>query len=309
MSVILLIEDDKSIRELLRSTLEEQGYEVLAAEDGPNGLAIALQSVPHLILLDLVLPGLDGFEVCRRLRASLKTSHIPIIMLTARSSMLDKLAGLDLGADDYVTKPFDTDELLARVRAQLRRVQRSLLSPLTGLPGNAQVEEAVRELVKIQDKTWAVLYLDIDHFKEYNDVYGFLQGNELIKATARIIQETVSAMGSGEPFEMVGHIGGDDFVVLTSEEGAERLCRELLRRFDAMVPEYYDERDRQRGYVVTADRQGRVIKAPIATLSIGVVTNRFRRIDNHWLVGSLAAEVKKKAKALPGSSYYVDQRK
>lgn len=309
MSTILLIEDDKSIRELLRSTLEEQGYETLAAEDGPSGLAIALQSVPHLILLDLMLPGLDGFEVCRRLRASLKTSHVPIIVLTARASTPDKLAGLDLGADDYVTKPFDTDELLARVRAQLRRVERSLLSSLTSLPGNVQIEEAIKELVKIRDKAWAVLYLDIDRFKEYNDVYGFLQGNELIKATARIIKETVSVMGSSEPFEMVGHIGGDDFVVLTSEDVAERLCQELLRRFDVMAPEYYAERDRQRGYVVTADRQGRVIKAPIATLSIGVVTNRFRDIDNHWLVGSLAAEVKKKAKALPGSSYYVDQRK
>ncbi len=309
MSRILLIEDDGTVRDLLRAVLEEQGYEILTAQDGVSGLATALQSVPHLILLDLMLPGLDGFEVCRKLRGSLRTSHIPIIVLSARSSIPDKLASLDLGADDYVTKPFDTDELVARVRAQLRRAERNLLSSLTGLPGGLQIEEAVRQLVKNRDKKWAVMYLDIDRFKEYNDAYGFLQGNELIKATGRIIQAAVSDIAGTEPFEMVGHVGGDDFVVLTSAEAVEDLCREIIRRFDQEAPAFYADLDRQRGYIVTIDRQGRVIKAPMATLSIGVVTNRYREIDNHWLVGELAAEVKKKAKALPGSSYYVDQRK
>lgn len=294
---------------MLARVLGDQGHEILTAQDGVSGLAVALQTMPHLILLDLMLPALDGFEVCRRLRSSLRTSHIPIIVLSARSSIPDKLSGLDLGADDYVTKPFDTDELVARVRAQLRRAERNFLSSLTGLPGGLLIEAAVKQLVEIRGRKWAVLYLDIDRFKEYNDVYGFLQGNELIKATARIIQAAVSDIAGTEPFEMVGHIGGDDFVVLTSAEVAEALCTEIIRRFDQEVPAFYADLDRQRGYIVTIDRQGHVIKAPMATLSIGVVTNRYREIDNHWLVGELAAEVKKKAKALPGSSYYVDQRK
>jgi diguanylate cyclase (GGDEF)-like protein len=309
VSRILVIEDDESIRQLLETTLETQGYETLAAEDGRQGLGMALRNAPHLILLDIMLPGLDGLEVCRQLRSSVRTSHIPIIMLTARLSTADKLVALDSGADDYVTKPFDTDELIARIRALLRRMRRGLVSHLTGLPGNAQIEEAIKELVKIGDREWAVVYLDIDRFKEFNDAYGFLKGNELIKATGRIIEDVVGCDGCQEQFELLGHVGGDDFVVITSAERAIPMCRQILRRFDEEAPDHYSAGDRARGYVMTTDRQGRKTRAPIVTLSAGIVTNCFRTIDSYWMVGSIAAEVKKKAKALPGSAYYVDHRR
>lgn len=309
MGKILVVEDDEDIRELIRVSLELHGHATIPAADGAQALRLAVEEQPHLVLLDVMLPDINGFEVCRSLRRSTATSHIPIIMLTARATATDKLTGFELGADDYVTKPFDTDELLARVEVQLRHVERNLLSELTGLPGNAQIEQAIKRIVGLKDQHWAILYVDIDHFKEYNDVYGFLDGNELIKATGRALQEATRACGTKDELDFVGHIGGDDFVVITRPDRAERICYEIIRRFDAIAPMYYSSEDRARGYIIATDRRGNVAKVPIATISVGVVTSRYREISNYWLVGKIAAEVKKKAKALPGSSYYVDQRR
>lgn len=309
MGRILIVEDDDDIRELLRASLELHGHVTIPAATGEQGLRLALGERPHLVLLDIMLPDVTGFEVCQRLRGGAMTSHIPIIMLTARGETADKLAGFEMGADDYITKPFDTDELLARVEVQLRHVERNLLSELTGLPGNTQIEQSIKRLIEMGDEHWAILYVDIDHFKEYNDVYGFIQGNEVIKATGRILQEAVRQCGTGEELDFVGHIGGDDFVVITRPERAEKISRHIIRRFDAIAPTWYSQADRERGYIVAADRRGNVIKIPLATVSIGVVTNRYRGIENHWVVGQIAAEVKKRAKALPGSAYYVDQRR
>jgi diguanylate cyclase (GGDEF)-like protein len=310
---ILVVEDDKDIRDLLRTYLAMQGFEILMAADGEEALHVAQQEQPHLVLLDLMLPGIDGYEVCRRLRHSIKTANIPIIMLTARGALPDKLTGFEIGADDYITKPFDAVELLARVKTQLRHVEQALLSDLTGLPGNTATEQVIKRLTSGKGEKWAILYVDIDNFKSYNDVYGFLKGNEIIKAAARILSEVVAEKGSKanglESVDFIGHIGGDDFVVTTTPDKVDAICQEIVRRFDAAMPQFYSKEDWQRGYIIAEDRRGQVVRHPIATLSIGVVTNQFRPIDNYWLVSKIAAEVKQKAKSEPGSSYYVDRRR
>lgn len=310
---ILVVEDDREIRELLKTYLGLQGFEIRMAADGEEALLIAQNEMPHLVLLDLMLPGIDGYEVCRRLRRSIKTANIPIIMLTARVAMPDKLTGFEIGADDYITKPFDAIELLARVKTQLRHVEQALLSDLTGLPGNTSTEQVIKRLTSGQGEKWAILYIDIDNFKAYNDVYGFLKGNELIKATAQVLLEAVAAKGSKwnglESVDFIGHIGGDDFVVTTTPDKVDAVCQEIIRRFDAATPRFYSQEDWERGYVIAEDRRGQVVRHPIVTISIGVVTNQIRQIDNYWLVSQIAAEVKKKAKATPGSSYYVDHRR
>ncbi|MBI2953092.1 MAG: response regulator, partial [Chloroflexi bacterium] len=301
------------IRELLKDYLGMQGFETLLAADGEEALRAVERDAPDLILLDVMLPGVDGFEVCRQVRRSMKTATIPVIMLTAKAALPDKLSGFETGADDYITKPFDNDELLARVQTQLRHVTQALLSELTGLPGNTAIEQAIKRLVNMREKKWAILFIDIDNFKAYNDVYGFLQGNELIKATARIIRQTVMDKECGssglDSLDFVGHIGGDDFVATSTPERVKSICEEILRRFDAEAPLYYSDEDREKGYITANDRRGQVSHFPIATLSIGVVTNQFRQIDSPWLASKIAAEVKHKAKAMPGSSYYVDLRR
>jgi diguanylate cyclase (GGDEF)-like protein len=309
LSLILIVEDDCSIADLVSASLHSQGYDTLISTDGEQGFFMAIQMNPHLILLDVGLPKLDGMGVCHKLRSMAKTRDIPIIMLTASAATVDKLKALNMGADDYITKPFDVDELLARVQAQLRRANRNLFSSLTGMVGNLQIEEALKELVTIKSPKWAVAYFDIDNFKGYNDTYGFLKGNEVIQITAQVIRDALEQSGSRVSFEMGGHIGGDDFVVITSADHVESLCQKILHRFDERVSQFYEPLDRERGYVLSQDRKGNFTRLPLITLSAGIVTNQQREIESHWTIGAIAAEVKRKAKALPGSAYYLDRRR
>lgn len=303
---ILVVDDEPATLLLLREHLEEAGYQVFSATTGAKAIELAKRQKPHVILLDINMPHKDGFEVCSDLRQSMKTFHIPIIMLTARSRTSDKVKGLTTGADDYITKPYDLDELLARVQAQLRYLERGLLSELTNLPGNTLIERAIEQVLNTPQKVWAIAYIDLDNFKAYNDVYGFVAGNQLIKTTARIIQEEVESRGGND---FVGHIGGDDFVVISTPESIESICRRIIERADATIPTLYSDEDRERGYIVATDRKGRGMRFPTVTVSIGVVTNRQRQFASHWQVAKVAAEVKEKAKAISGSAYYIDQRR
>jgi diguanylate cyclase (GGDEF)-like protein len=266
------------------------------------------RELPHLILLDVMLPDMDGLSVCRRLRHSIRTTYIPIIMLTARQGVGEKVEALSIGADDYITKPFNLQELLARIRTQLRHVELGLLSELTSLPGNTLIERAIGQVVRSPGGKWAILYIDIDNFKAYNDAYGFLEGNDLIKGVAKVLDEVVSNV-NGSDVSFLGHIGGDDFVAITDSGVVDEVCRQIIERYEEEVRNHYSAADVARGYFYATDRQGNTVQFPIATLSIGVVTNRYKPIESVEMVGKLAAEVKTKAKSIQGSTYYIDRRR
>ncbi|MBI3964294.1 MAG: response regulator [Chloroflexi bacterium] len=308
---ILVIEDDPAISEIISTVLTAEGFEVHTAESGQDGLRFAVDEQPSLIILDVNLPDGSGLEICRQLHQQVNTASIPVIVLTAQSGRSAKLAAFEFGADDYITKPFDIEELIARVRTQLRHAEQWRLSELTGLPGNRQIERAIHALVNDRrcKQKWAILYCDLDNFKSYNDVYGFVAGNELITAAAELLTSAIHDLGLTPGLDFVGHIGGDDFVVITAAETAEPLARELIRRFDAMLPRFYPESARERGYIEAKNRQGVEQKFPLVTLSIGIVTNSYRMIDSVESVGNLAAEVKRKAKAQPHSAYCIDRRR
>ncbi|MDA8216598.1 MAG: GGDEF domain-containing protein [Dehalococcoidales bacterium] len=178
---------------------------------------------------------------------------------------------------------------------------------MTGLPGNTLIERTISQLVRNQQTKWAILYVDIDHFKAYNDVYGFVRGNELIKSLALILEETVGSYGNDLTF--LGHIGGDDFVAIVGAEQVDRVCRRIIARFDEEVKHHYSPEDVARGYIDATDRQGNPVRLPLAGVSIGVVTNKYKAVDSVGMVGKLAAEVKAKAKSVAGSTYYVDMRR
>ena len=304
-SSILIIDDEPLIAEVLQSSLEQEGYTVLVAENGRDGISLALESQPHLVLLDVMLPDTDGITVCQTLRSNSKTSAIPIIMLSALDSTEHKVAGFTHGADDYIAKPFHIPELLARVHTQLRHVANNHLSDLTGLPGNTLIERAMRSELEQGGEDLAFLYIDIDNFKAYNDAYGFLAGNEIIKLTANITNQAVQRHDRERGF--CGHVGGDDIVVITRCD-VEALCQEIIKLFDEQRHAFISPEDQARGYIVSTDRRGRPQHFPLVSLSIGVVTTRRRAISDDWEVSHIAAEVKKKAKSLGGSSYYIDQR-
>ena len=302
---ILIVEDDEPIKRMLRSLLELEGFQPSVVSTGEQAIEVALREVPHLLILDLMLPGMDGFEVVRQLRSNVKTTHIPVVILSGRHDTADKVRAFDNRVDDYLTKPFNAEELVARIRTQLRHVRENLLSPLTGLPGGLQVERAVSQKLR-EPGQWAILYLDLDHFKAYNDIYGFLRGNDLIRLVAHTANEALRDAGNITDF--LGHIGGDDFVLITTPDRAESIATALIRRFDTESRALYTDEDLQRGCLVATDRQGHPRTYPLVTLSIGIVSNHYRPIASVEEVSRVAAEVKRKAKAMPGSTFWSDRR-
>jgi len=302
---ILVVEDEPAIARMLSATLEAEGYTPLVACTGEEGMDLALREGPQLILLDLMLPGIDGFQVAQRLRGNARTAHIPVIVVSARHDSAYKVRAFEFNVDDYLTKPFDSEELLARIRTQLRHVQESQLSPLTGLPSGLRIERALDARLA-QPGHWSILYLDLDNFKAYNDVYGFVRGNEIIRLQGQIIDATLRELG--DPTDFLGHVGGDDFVVLTTPPRVEQICQRVTQRWDAESHAYYSPDDLERGTLIAMDRRGQRQIYPLVTLSIGVVTNERRPITTLTEVSRVAAEVKRAAKSMHGSSWYIDRR-
>jgi len=303
---ILIVDDDPDIRDVLKLTLSEEEYEIIEAEDGEKAMNLIKTQAPSLVLLDYKIPKIDGREVCRRIKKDILLRHLPIIMVTGKGDINDKVGGIDAGADDYVVKPFEPKELLARIRMILRRTERDLeANPLTMLPGNVSIMNELSR--RLQNKAlFAVCYIDLDKFKAYNDKYGFEHGDEVIRETARILLRAAQEHGTADDF--VGHIGGDDFVVVTTPEASDNLCKKIIGDFEKVVPYFYTETDRKKGYIIGHDRKGNDQKIPLLSVSIGVVTNEFRKINHVAQIGEIGAELKSAAKDMERSNFVRDKR-
>ncbi len=304
---ILIVDDDPDIRDVLKLTLSEENYEILEADNGEDALKVIHENQPDLILLDYKIPKIDGREVCRRIKKDLLLRHLPIIMVTGKGDINDKVDGIDSGADDYVVKPFEPKELLARIRMILRHTERDLeANPLTRLPGNVSILKELSH--RLENKSFfAVCYLDLDKFKSYNDKYGFEHGDEVIRETARLLIRTTKEFGN--PDDFIGHIGGDDFVILTTLDKTDLLCQKIILNFEKLVPSFYNEKDKKNGYIMAKDRKGKEQKIPLLSISIGVVTNEHRKITHVAQIGEIGAELKSYAKSLERSNYVKDHRK
>jgi len=306
---VLVVDDDRNLRKIIATNLELAGFLVTSATDGRDALEKIEDDVPDVVLLDLMMPLMDGYEVARRIRKhhNLAIANVPIIILTAKGETEDKLRGFEAGADDYMTKPFGPQELLARVRAKIRRVEvDSSLSPLTRLPGNLAIEGELRR--RIADAVpFTVLYLDLDNFKAFNDVYGFTHGDEAIQLVARVTLDVVHRRGT--PDDFVGHIGGDDFILATAPDRAEEVAREIITQFDPAIRTLYSAKDLRAGYIETRDRRGTLNRSPIMSLSIAIVANDRGQITNYAQIGEMAAELKRYAKSLAGSVFVKDKRR
>jgi diguanylate cyclase (GGDEF)-like protein len=304
---ILVVDDEVDIANLVAMNLADEGYETHMAHRGDDAMDLALRLRPDLIVLDLMLPGVDGVEVCRQLRKDPRTTATSIIMLTAKTLPTDRIAGLEAGADDYVDKPFDVDELIARVQGRLRRArQLRQTSPLTGLPGNFEIEHRLEVLIADREP-FALIHADLDNFKAYNDHYGFLRGDRAIVLTARVIGWAVADHGTPRCF--VGHIGGDDFAVVCTPDVARPLADAIVASFDEQVPNLYDPDDRERGYIQVADRTGLVNRYPFLTLSLGIASTEVRPIESPAEAASVAVEMKRFAKSAGGSIWAMDRRR
>jgi diguanylate cyclase (GGDEF)-like protein len=292
---ILVVDDDPDIARFVEVNLRSAGYDVAVAGDGEEALERAGELRPDLVLLDVMMPRIDGFEVAQRLRKNPQTSNASIIMLTAKALSADKVTGLQSGAD-----------LLARVKGTLRRAKEMRnLSPLTGLPGNIRIQEEIERHVR-EARPFAVLYCDLDNFKTYNDQKGFVRGDRMIQATARIIQDAVVLFDGSEGF--VGHVGGDDFAAVVSPEVAEAAAKSICEKFDEARAEFYEPEDLERGYIRMEDRKGVMQDIPLVGVSVGIASSARRPFAHYGEAVAVATEMKTFAKREPGSSYAIDRR-
>ncbi|EFO81013.1 response regulator receiver modulated diguanylate cyclase [Oscillochloris trichoides DG-6] len=303
---ILIVEDEPDIAYLIAAQFAGEGYMTTVVSSGAEALRVVRKQQFDLILLDLLLPDIDGFTVLGGLRVQPETQLTPIILLSAINSPADKVRGLQLGADDYITKPFSDVELNARVQAAMRRSEREGgANPSTRLPGNIAIERAISQRIEQRDVPFAVCYCDLDNFKAYNDTYGFLKGDAVIQRTAQILLDAVREFGN--PDDFVGHIGGDDFVIITSLDRLETIGQNAITRFDTTAPLFYDREARQRGYISGHDRQGQPTIYPLVSISIIAVSSRLRHPSHPGEVAQRSVEPKKRAKHMPGSVFIVEE--
>jgi diguanylate cyclase (GGDEF)-like protein len=279
---------------------------VIEAVDGQAALEQAHNAAPDLILLDVMMPRMDGYEVCRRIRAAFTTRHIPVIMLTARGEEDARITGLEGGANDYIIKPWGKRELELRIKNALEwsRQQRSA-SPLTGLPGNHSINEELKRRLAA-GAPFAMLQMDIDFFKSFNDHYGYSRGDQAIQTLARIILGAAQNRGSEGTF--VGHIGGDDFVVLTAPEHAESVAEEVIARFNEAVVELYDAEDRAHGSIEVPNRLHVNERFPLMSLTIALVSTDRMPVSHLAELIDIAQELKSHGKGIPGSVLVGERR-
>jgi diguanylate cyclase (GGDEF)-like protein len=287
---LLIVEDDLDIGTMLNIYFSGLDYHVDVAVRGGDALDMTKKALPHLIVLDIMLPDIDGYEVCRRLRTNMRTSHIPVIFLTQKDERSDKLQGLELGADDYITKPFDIEELKLRVQGAIRRAEReSLTDPRSGLPAGRLIEEQLRHIIRKKD--WALLDIRLNQFDAFRDVYGFVAGDDVLRFTAMLLGEVLDEKGSASDF--VGHAGGDNFIIITTESAATFTKKRLKERFSVEVQTHYNFIDRDQGYMISQTSDGPV-KTPFMTLAVGIVSPGDYGFSDIREITEAAAEARRK---------------
>ncbi|HEX5836595.1 MAG TPA: response regulator [Anaerolineales bacterium] len=268
-SKILIVEDDLDVAEMLNAYFRVQGYEVFTVNWGEDGVRAAQTVMPDLMILDIRLPDIDGFEVARRVRSDRRTNEIPIIFLTEKRERTDRLQGFEVGADDYITKPFDVQELRLRVRNALKRVsQGSLTNPVSGLPEGPLVEERLSEV--IHKSGWALLHISISHLEAFREAYGFVASDDVLRAISLMVHNTMKETGSADDF--LGHISPTDFVVVISPDSLAPFQERIKSRLEQSLDYFYPIKDRE-----NAARQGERLSIQIN--DVPSIYGRYTSVD------------------------------
>jgi len=266
---ILIVEDSDTLRQMLTMALEERGYQVTGAPDGITALHALAEDLPDAILLDLNLPDIDGFELCKRMKSAPSSHAIPILVMTSLTQPGFEIMAIEAGADDFVTKPVDPLVLDARIQMVMRRMRRErFTNTVTDLPSAAIIEERLAFLAT-RMRPFAVTFVDIDNFRPFNLKYHVSRGDLLLRHLAELINESLQFVECEDAF--VGHLGSDNFVVVCGPDKAEGVARGIAQAFDMSVMDYYGDEDRDRGYFALTDVDGSEVRYGPLTLSIGVV--------------------------------------
>ncbi|MEA3306858.1 MAG: response regulator [Elusimicrobiota bacterium] len=304
---ILIVDDDPNVGLLISAILKQQNFKVTPLYNGDEVLDFLKKEIPDLILLDLKMPGIDGFSLCKKIRETPKTKNIPIIILSGVSKVETKINTIELGADDFITKPFDVGELRARINRILMRKKTDIsLNPLTQLPGSPAIHDETLTRTK-NSQEFGFAYIDVDNFKAYNDVYGYAKGDDIIRTIANILNEKIRQFPQSNSF--IGHIGGDDFVFISDEPYIESISKDIAAEFDAQIKAFYKTEHLNRGFITIPDRKGNVRNFPVMTLTIAIIVPK--NIKHYAKLVEKVAELKgyiKKLSGRKGSIYFRDRR-
>lgn len=302
---ILVVDDAVFITTVIERNLTPIGYHVNVVHSAEAALESIKKELPDLILLDVVMPGMNGYELCELLRKTPQYNMIPIIMITGQDQAEDKLKGLEMGADDYIVKPFASRELIARVNNTLTRLERFRnMNPISWLKGNNDIDREISRRTAA-GTPFAVLYTDLNSFKAYNDIYGFMQGDDLIRMTTKVLTTVVDDYGS--EYDFIGHIGGDDFVIITEPEYAPLFAEKIIERFEAGKHKYFNSVDLEQGYLLSVDRKGAAEKFPLVGVAVAILICKNETRLTVQEIGQAAAAVKKEVKKLDKSAYLIQE--
>jgi diguanylate cyclase (GGDEF)-like protein len=303
---VLLAEHETGIAEIIQYLIKAWDYEIVTITKGSAVLDAVRREQPDIIIIDWGLPDMEGLEVSKVLKEDFLTAHIPIIVLIDKKQIRKKMLEIEQGVDDYIANPPDPIDLEVRMELALRRTSHQLYAnALTKLPGNKQIEKAIHSRMD-EKKLFSVAYYDIDNFKSFNDKYGYMKGDSVIRHVAYIIATTVKRYGN--PHDFVGHIGGDDFVVVTTPDKDRLVASESILAFNRAMHFHYSKEDRERTYIVSKDRRGNVINMPLMSISVAIANNKHFPIKNMVELMEIITEIKGYLKTLPGSNFLVNRR-
>jgi len=293
-------------------------YHVVTAKSAADIFKQLKKLQIDMLIMETSLPDMDGFELCRRLKSAAETKALPVVFLTAVAKVAAEEQAFAAGAAEYILKPFNAPTVKARIKnqfklsdaiAELQRLNQLALdaNPNTGLPGNTCIVCELQRLVDSDNRDSAVIYADLDHFKIYNDTYGFAKGDEVISFTANVIRVALQSQGCSDAF--LGHIGGDDFVIILPAEKLAAVSDEIIQRIEQGIHEFYRPEDNANGFVVAIDREGKQREHPLVSLSMGAIDLSKRKVMSALEIVDVCTETKKLAKQGAGSNIVVDQRR
>ncbi|MCP4639484.1 MAG: response regulator [bacterium] len=307
MSKILLVDDDIDLAELVKTKLSVEGHEVSTINTGEGAFELAKQTKPEMLILDIMLPGVTGYQICRRIRKDPELYKVGILILTALGEEPEMMHGIEQGADDYLAKPFKLEHLMDKM-ASLKALQESItkVNLLSKLPGTEAIKREINHRLA-RGTAIAACYIDMVGFKPYCAAYGQQGQKRALEYMSQLLRQMTRNMGVYESF--VAHLGGEHFVVLLNLEDYERFCSTLMRTFDASVKELYNAKEATQGFIIATDKRGRECRYPLMALSVGVSHTQFRHYKSAKKMFEVLAQTRQMALPQGKSVVFVDRRR
>lgn len=303
--VVIVDDTDEVWNFAVKKFQKESEYQFIQTDSSTKSVKEAMQNIPDLVIINGDELKNNELTLMENIRKN--TSITPIILVSSKAEKEHRVALLKRGMDFYIKKPLNEDYFYYTIRNISRLISSNrCISGLTGLPGNVQIANELQRRI-MSKKTYAILYVDLDNFKPYNDKYGFMNGDEVIKFTSEVMGKAISEKGIRGDF--LGHIGGDDFVAIVDYENAKKIGKYIIKLFDEGIRSFYNEEDLEKGWIRIENRKGRLEKYPLVTITVAMISNKYKKYKTTLEIGEDGAAVKKKAKMIIGSTFLEDRRR